>query len=440
MDLSVKQDTRMRMDWAILLIAVSTTLALALNWLGLLAGITGVLPHLFYVPIILCAYIYPRWGIIFACLLSVVYCGMTWLAYPDIPGEIIPAVGRVILFILIAGVVAFLIRRTRESEKQFRGVAERSSDLILLTDAQGRARYISPSGGKILGWDAEEVIGHLPDEFIHPDDLALMKESVTRVMMTGVSPETILRIRKKDGNYAMLEFTGSPIDYAGGARGIQVIGRDITERQRNEAALRASEERYRMLADYTYDWEFWMAPDETILYTTPSCERITGYTAREFAEDKGLARRIIHPDDSHALDHHVALDFTRPQLGAVDFRIIHRNGEVRWIGHVCQPIYSKGGEFIGRRRVSNRDITMRRRMETELMEANRRLGDIIDFLPDPTMVIDADAKVTAWNRAMEALTGIPSSDILGKGDYAYAVWFYGTPRPILIDLLLKNDF
>jgi|GEM_PF-7093915 len=75
---------------------------------------------------------------------------MTWLAYPDIPGEIIPAVGRVILFILIAGVVAFLIRRTRESEKQFRGVAERSSDLILLTDAQGRARYISPSGGKSL--------------------------------------------------------------------------------------------------------------------------------------------------------------------------------------------------------------------------------------------------------------------------------------------------
>lgn len=65
--------------------------------------------------------------------------------------------------------------------------------------------------------------------------------------------------------------------------------------------------------------------------------------------------------------------------------------------------------------------------------ANRRLMDIISFLPDPTFVIDADRKVVAWNRAMQELTGVPEEEMVGKGDYAYAVPFYGEPVPVLID-------
>ena len=68
-------------------------------------------------------------------------------------------------------------------------------------------------------------------------------------------------------------------------------------------------------------------------------------------------------------------------------------------------------------------------------ESSRQLADIIDFLPDATLVIDRDSKVIAWNRAMERMTGIKAKDILGKGDYEYAVPFYGERRPILIDLV-----
>ena len=74
-------------------------------------------------------------------------------------------------------------------------------------------------------------------------------------------------------------------------------------------------------------------------------------------------------------------------------------------------------------------------------EANsdRRFADIVSFLPDPTFVIDKEGIVIAWNRAMEDLTGIRSGDILGKGDYEYAVPFYGVKRPVLVDLLLNQD-
>jgi PAS domain S-box-containing protein len=75
------------------------------------------------------------------------------------------------------------------------------------------------------------------------------------------------------------------------------------------------------------------------------------------------------------------------------------------------------------------------RLYEAAQETQRRLTDIIDFLPDPTMVIDEASRVVAWNRAMERLTGVAAQDMLGKGDYEYAIPFYGERRPILIDLV-----
>jgi PAS domain S-box-containing protein len=67
--------------------------------------------------------------------------------------------------------------------------------------------------------------------------------------------------------------------------------------------------------------------------------------------------------------------------------------------------------------------------------SRRQMADIIEFLPDPTLVVDRDSKVIAWNRAMERMTGVKAADMLGQGDYAYSVPFYGERRPILIDLV-----
>ena len=86
-----------------------------------------------------------------------------------------------------------------------------------------------------------------------------------------------------------------------------------------------------------------------------------------------------------------------------------------------------------------RDITEHRRTEEELRVAHQRLSDIIDFLPDATFVIDREKRVVAWNKAIEEMTGVKKEEILGKGDYAYAVPFYGEPRPITIDLLFERN-
>ncbi len=65
--------------------------------------------------------------------------------------------------------------------------------------------------------------------------------------------------------------------------------------------------------------------------------------------------------------------------------------------------------------------------------------EIIDFLPDATFVIDSNGIVVAWNRAIEKMTGVTAAEIVGKGDFAYAIPFYGKPRPILIDLVENRN-
>ena len=65
--------------------------------------------------------------------------------------------------------------------------------------------------------------------------------------------------------------------------------------------------------------------------------------------------------------------------------------------------------------------------------------DIIDFLPDATFAIDREGHVMIWNRAIEEMTGINSDEMLGKGNYEYAITFYGIRRPLLIDMVLHPD-
>jgi two-component system cell cycle sensor histidine kinase/response regulator CckA len=83
------------------------------------------------------------------------------------------------------------------------------------------------------------------------------------------------------------------------------------------------------------------------------------------------------------------------------------------------------------------DITDRNLAEAALRESEQKLANIIDFLPDATVVIDKEGRVIAWNKAMEEVTGVEAKDMLGQGDYLTSVPFYGKRRPGLIHLVLE---
>jgi putative nucleotidyltransferase with HDIG domain len=119
----------------------------------------------------------------------------------------------------------------------------------------------------------------------------------------------------------------------------------------------------------------------------------------------------------------------------LEFRIITRNNEERWIGHTCQGVYGRSGAFLGQRG-SNRDITDRKKTAEELKEKDKFLESIIQSSAVATFVVNAEHKVIYWNRACEDLTGMKSENLLGTSDHWKA--FYDHPRPCVADVIIDN--
>lgn len=223
-----------------------------------------------------------------------------------------------------------------------------------------------PSPEAMLGRDDFEMGWAEQAELYRSDDRLVM--STGKPKLGYEEPQTL-----PDGSRIWLRTNKVPLlDTEGNIRGVLGTYEDVTESKRMEEKLRASETKYRIVADNTYDWEYWKSPEGRFLYTSPSCLRITGYTAGEFEEDPQLMSRIVHPDDRDEFDAHMSQDQGTSEPFGLEYRIVRRDGTIRWIGHICQPVFDAHGLFLGRRG-SNRDITDRKQAEKAMEESARKL-------------------------------------------------------------------
>ncbi|GAI80312.1 unnamed protein product, partial [marine sediment metagenome] len=222
--------------------------------------------------------------------------------------------------------------------------------------------------------------------------------------------------KRKDGSTFVCDFKVSPLsDKDGRVLGYIGIQRDITEQRRMEEALRESEERYRTVADFTYDWEYWLGPDGDLRYISPSCERMTGYRVDEFLRDRKLLNRIIHPDDYPVIAQHINGEVKSKEVLHADFRITSRSGEERWISHWCQPVYGNDGSWLGRRG-SNRDITERKRVEETLQASEEGFRNIYEESPIGIELYDCDGRLLTVNRACLDIFGVSNiAEVQGFG-------------------------
>ena len=150
------------------------------------------------------------------------------------------------------------------------------------------------------------------------------------------------------------------------------LEREMEERKKMEEALRESETKYRIVAENTRSWEWWLAPDGRFVYVSPSCSRITGHDVEEFIENKELIYQITHPEDRQKLIDHVCEVDEKQEGGEVEFRIVRPDGSCRHLAHACLPVFDAHGVFLGHRG-SNRDITEKRVAEDALRESEQAL-------------------------------------------------------------------
>lgn len=179
-----------------------------------------------------------------------------------------------------------------------------------------------------------------------------------------------------------------------------------------EQHLLESEQKFRTVCDWTQDWEYWVDPSGFMRYVSPSCHMMTGYTPDEYLADKDLVIRIVHPEDRPAFNEHLCITLesggTDDQL--IEFRIVTRSGETRWIQHVCRHVLIDG-ENLGRR-VSNRDITGKKEAEARLEESVRQYHTITGTSPDAFWVVDAGGKLLDVNDQCCVMYGYSRAELL----------------------------
>lgn len=161
-----------------------------------------------------------------------------------------------------------------------------------------------------------------------------------------------------------------------------------------------------------------------------------GYSESEVI---GRPPRILYKDQEEyeRVGRELFTNLSEKGLASVQTKFRRKDGAVRDIILTSVPLHPV--DLSAGAVVAFEDVTDRKRAKTTLQELERRLVDIVDFLPDATLVRDLQGRIIVWNKAIEDMTGAKAENMLGKGDYEYALPFYGKRRPMMIDLVLKPD-
>ena len=212
---------------------------------------------------------------------------------------------------------------------------------------------------------------------------------------------------------------------------IEDLSREIREHKLAEEKLKANEQKFKTVADFTYDWEYWEGKNNEIIYMSPSCQRITGYTREDFIANSSLMERIIVPEDAFKfITHHhdIVLFDKRDEVEELEFSIVHKNGSIKNIFHICRPIFDENKKYLGRR-VSNRDVSEKKQIEIELRNSEAKYHELYsllrlmsDTMPDMLWAKDLDKKFLFTNKAIceNLLMANDTDEPIGKTDLFFA--------------------
>jgi PAS domain S-box-containing protein len=219
----------------------------------------------------------------------------------------------------------------------------------------------------------------------------------------------------------------------------QEVGRRLTDSLTSllaHRALRESERKYRLLVNQIPATVFRGYGDWSVDFFDDKIEVLTGYSREDFNSRRVKWCDLIPAEDFDYAQQKFIEALRTDKSYVREHRLRRKDGELIWVQCRGQIFCDDTGKVNYISGVSF-DITDRKRAELAMQESEQKLANIIDFLPDATLVIDKEGQVIAWNRALEEMTGIKSEDMMGKGNYEYALPFYGKRRPMLIDLVLN---
>ncbi len=318
------------------------------------------------------------------------------------------------------------------------------------------AAFIVDREGKIVAWNKalEKLTGFAAADMLNQDDYAYAlpfyggrRPCLIDLLLRPDEPIEIGSSKvEKNGNNLLAEdfvkFFGESGAYLstcaipicnpqGNLLGAIELVRDVTEAKKREEEMLRLRKALECASNAIIMTD---AKGRDLIYHNQAFVKLFGYT-QETLNALGGAPRIFQ-DSSFALE--VYNNIVSGQSWTDELELLTAKGQKMPVIIHGDTVRDETRNIIGLFGIIN-DITEQKQVEMELRETQQHMADIIDFLPDATLVINQRGEVIAWNKAAEEMTGIKAEQMLGQKDYAYSVAFYGVKKPILIDLALSPD-
>ena len=281
-----------------------------------------------------------------------------------------------------------------DTSKYYQLLVDNTLDMIAVLDVEGRVVFNSPAIKTFLGYEPDELNGRFAFNLIHPDDRkALLDTFSSGVRTPGTVEYFEYRFLHKDGSWRFLESMGTNLLDDPSVKGVVVTSRDITDRKRMEEELKRSEEYFRAVMENALDLIMIQDENAVIKYINRASKRLLGYEPQEMIGRKSLD--FIHPEDVSKTAKIISTATQDPDYSPLgEARVKHKDGSWRYLEGIGRNFLDHPA--VGGIVTSLRDISDRKRMESELRDRNEELEafahTISHDLLSPVAVVEGYAK------------------------------------------------
>ncbi len=298
----------------------------------------------------------------------------------------------------------------RESERQYRLLADNSTDVIWTMTLDGRFTYVSPSVKALSGYTPEEVMEipfqqYVVESCVEPVMTELAAQLAKPPAERARSLQMEIQQHCKDGSVRDIEITACWLfDDVGNPVGVQGSTRDITDRKKVE-------EQYRLLIENSHDIIYTLTRDGVFTYVSPSWTELLGHHPEEVIGKS--FQPLIHPDDLGVCVQSLQRAIKKGERQAgVEYRIRHADGSWRWHTSNGVPLRDNAGRIVAFEG-SCSDITERRRMEEALRESEEQYRLVVENAEEAISIAQEGRHCFINRRAVEII-GRPKEEILAK--------------------------